>query len=215
MQEVLSAFEGHQGWREDRASSATGMPQSKDPQPSKGGVPGEKETSVEQSLANMREAHQKALATAAALEGEIERLSCPLSQRQLVAGGSYGRSRDCRVYRSMECKKRQCQVSFSDTPTTHPLTKENVSSTGEELAPEDLDLGELPELEPRVTSFLTGSVESSKEEESPPEPPVGELHEWVMWKAEATKTPNWWRELLALPEVPDCKTVGMADTGFI
>ena len=33
----------------------------------------------------MREAHQKALAAAAALEGEIERLSCPLSQRWLEA----------------------------------------------------------------------------------------------------------------------------------
>ena len=160
---------------------------------------------MEQSLANIREAHKKTLATAAALEGEIERLSHPLSQRWPEAGGSYERSRDCRVYRSTECKKSQCQVSFSDTPTTHPLTKENLVSTRGELAPEDLDLGELPELEPRVTSFLTGSVESSEEEESPPEPPAGELHEWVMWKAEATETPSWWRELLALPEVPDCK----------
>ena len=153
----------------------------------------------------MKEAHQKALAAAAVLEGEIERLSHPLSQRQPEVGGSYGRSKDHRVYRSTECKKRQCQVSFSNTPTTHPLTKENVGSTGEELAPEDLDLGELLELEPRITSFLIGSVESSEEEESPPEPPVGELCEWVMWKAEATETPNWWRELLALPGVPDCK----------
>ena len=180
--------------------------QSPDPKtPDPDGVPGEKETSLEQSLANVREAHQKALATAAALEGEIERLSCPLSQRQPEVRGSYGRSKDCRIYRSMECKKRQCQVPFSDTPTTHPLTKENVGSAGEELAPEDLDLGKLLELEPRVTSFLTGSVERSEEEESPPEPPVGELCEWVMWKAEATKTLNWWRELLVLPGVPDCK----------
>ena len=205
MQEVLSTFKGHQGWREDRASSATKKPQSKDPQPSKGGVPGQKETSVEQSLANVREAHQKALATAAVLEGEIERLSHSLSWRWPEVRGSYGRSKDCRVYRSMECKKRQCQVSFSDTPTTHPLTKENVGSSGEELAPEDLDLGELPELEPSITYFLTRSVESSEEEKSPPEPPVGELCEWVMWKVEATETPNWWRELLVLPEVPDCK----------
>ena len=128
----------------------------------------------------MREAHQKALAAAAALEGEIERLNFPLSWRWLEARGSYERSRDCRVYRPMECKKRWQQVSFSNTPTTHPSTKENVGSAGWELAPEDPDLGELLELEPWVTSFLTGSVESSKEEESPPEPPVGELHEWVM-----------------------------------
>ena len=80
-----------------------------------------------------------------------------------------------------------------------------MGSIGEEPTPEDSDLGELPELEPGVTSFLTGSVESSEEEGSPPEPPVGELREWVMWKAEATKTPNWWRELLALLGVPNCK----------
>ena len=60
-------------------------------------------------------------------------------------------------------------------------------------------------MEPGVTSFLTGLVESSEEEESPPEPPVGELHKWVMLKVEATNTPDWWRELLALLGVPDCK----------
>ena len=64
MQEVLSIFKGCQGWRESRASSAITRPWSEDPQPSKGGVPREKETPVEHSLANMREAHQKALATA-------------------------------------------------------------------------------------------------------------------------------------------------------
>ena len=133
MQEVVSSFEGHQEQRESRASSATMQPQPKDPQPLKGGVPGEKETSVEQSLANVREAHQKALATAAILEEEIERLSCPLSQRWPEVGDSYRRSKDCKAYGSMECKKRQHQVSFSDTPTTHPLTKENMGSIGEEL----------------------------------------------------------------------------------
>ena len=80
-----------------------------------------------------------------------------------------------------------------------------MGSVGEELTPEDSDLGEPLELEPGVTSFLTGSVVSSEEEGSPPEPPVRELSEWVMWKAEATETPDWWRELLALPGVPNCK----------
>ena len=49
MQEVLSTFEGHQGQREDRASSVTMKPQSEDPQALKGGVPGEKETSVDRA----------------------------------------------------------------------------------------------------------------------------------------------------------------------
>ena len=205
MQEMLSTFEGCQGQRESRASSAIMRPQSEDSQPLKSGVLKRKETLVEQILASVREAHQKVLATAAALKGEIERLSCPLSQRLPEVGGSNGRSKDHTTHGSTECKKRWHQVQFDDTPTTHPLAKENLGSVGEELTPEDSDLGEPLELEPGVTAFLTGLVESSEEEESPPELPVGELCKWVMWKAEATKTPDWWRELLALPGVPDCK----------
>ena len=71
MQEVVSSFESCQGRKESRASSATARPLSKASQPSKSGVPGRKETLVERSLANVREAHQKALATAAVLEGAI------------------------------------------------------------------------------------------------------------------------------------------------
>ena len=83
----------------------------------------------------------------------------------------------------------------------------NSESGREVMATEDPDLGEQLELEPGVTSFLRGSVENSEEEEEvpPPEPPVGELHKWVMWKAEMTKTPDWWRELLVVSGVPQCK----------
>ena len=75
------------------------------------------------------------------------------------------------------------------------------------MATKDPDLAELLELEPRVTSFLRGSAENSEEEEEvpPPEPPVRDLWEWVTWKAETTETPDWWRELLAVPGVPNCK----------
>ena len=73
------------------------------------------------------------------------------------------------------------------------------------MTAEDLDLGEPLELEPGATSFLRGSAKSLEEEGPPPELPVGELHKWVMWKAETTKTPDWWRELLAVPGVPNCK----------
>ena len=75
------------------------------------------------------------------------------------------------------------------------------------MATEDPDLEEPPELEPGVTSFFRGSVENSEEEEEapPPEPPVQDLCEWVMLKAEMCKTPDWWRVLLAVPGVPNCK----------
>ena len=42
---------------------------------------GQERSSVERSLTKVREAHQKALATVAALEEEIEWLSCPLARR--------------------------------------------------------------------------------------------------------------------------------------
>ena len=75
------------------------------------------------------------------------------------------------------------------------------------MATEDPDLEEPPELEPGVTSFLRGLAENSEEEEEAPPPklPVQELHEWVMWKAKRCKTPDWWRELLAVLGVPNCK----------
>ena len=73
---------------------------------------------------------------------------------------------------------------------------------------EDPNLEEPPELGPEVTCFFRGSAENSEEEEEKahsPKPPVKELHKWVMWKAEAFKTPSWWRELVAVPEVEDCE----------
>ena len=75
------------------------------------------------------------------------------------------------------------------------------------MATKDPDLGEPSELEPGVTSFLRGLAENLEEEEKapPPEPPINELCKWVTWKAKLVKTPDWWRELLAVPGVLNCK----------
>ena len=75
------------------------------------------------------------------------------------------------------------------------------------MATKDPDLEESPELEPGVTSFFRGSVENSEEEEKAPlpEPPVKELCKWLTWKAKMCETPDWWRELLAVPGVLNCK----------
>ena len=68
------------------------------------------------------------------------------------------------------------------------------------MATKDPDLEEPPELGLEVTSFLRGSAENSEEEEKvpSPKPPVKELHKMC-------ETPDWWRELLAVPGVQDCK----------
>ena len=86
-------------------------------------------------------------------------------------------------------------------------SRRNSESSDEAMATKDPDLEELPELRPEVTCFLRGSAKNSEEEEKAPspEPRVKELCKWVAWKAEACKTPGWWRELLAVPEVQDCE----------
>ena len=61
-------------------------------------------------------------------------------------------------------RRGSIKYDLVDTHTTFPLPKENMGSGGEEPTLEDSDLGELPELEPGITSFLTRLVESSEEE---------------------------------------------------
>ena len=67
--------------KEEETSGATVRPQPTDAQPLRSRTlgRGRRETLVERSLATVREAHQKVLAMAAALEGEIERLNPPPS----------------------------------------------------------------------------------------------------------------------------------------
>ena len=165
---------------------------------------------MERSLANMREAHQKALATVAVLEEEIEQLSHPLI-RSWPEVQAHSKSRDHCVHGSRGQKRRHHQVQPENCPAPyfeyHP-SRRNLESGREAVATEDPDLEELPELGPEVTCFLRGLAKNSEEEEEKapsPEPPVKELCKWVMWKAEACKMPSWWRELMAVPEVEDCE----------
>ena len=157
----------------------------------------------------MRKAYQKALAMAAALEEEIEWLSCPPA-RSKPGVRIHSRSRDCQIHKPRGQKRRHHQMQPESCPAPYfkyNPSRRNSESGREVMATKDPDLEEPPELEPGVTSFLRGSAENSEEEEEapPPEPPVQELCKWVMWKAEMCKTPDWWRELLAVPGVPNCK----------
>ena len=165
---------------------------------------------MERSLAKVREAHQKALATAAALEEEIERLSCPIVRSEPEIQ-TYSCSRDCHRHRSKEWKRRCCQVWPEDCHA--PYFKYNpplrsLEPEGEEAATEDVNLGEPPELELEVTYFLQGLAKSLREEnvKAPsPEPPIGELQRWVTWRAQTYKTPSWWQELTMVTGVDDHK----------
>ena len=83
----------------------------------------------------------------------------------------------------------------------------NSESGREVMATKDPDLEEPLELGLEVTSFLRGLAKNSSEEEKGPSPktPVKELCKWVAWKTEMCETPDWWRELLAVPGVKDYK----------
>ena len=78
LEEVLSSLKDHQGWKGEKASTAMARPHPEDPHSLRSSVPqkGKRDSSVERSLATVCEAHQKALAMAATLKEEIERLSC-------------------------------------------------------------------------------------------------------------------------------------------
>ena len=117
--------------------------------------------SVERSLTKAREAHQKALAMAAALEEEIEWLSYPLVRSQLEAQ-AHSRSRDCCRGRSRGQKRRHCQVWLDDCHAPcfeYHTSQRSLESEGEAVATNDLNFEEPPELGLEVTYFLQGLAE--------------------------------------------------------
>ena len=102
---------------------------------------GRRDAAVESSLTEVREAHRKALAMAAALEEEIEQLSCPLTRSQSEAQ-AHSQSRDhCRC-RSRGQKRRCCQVWLEDCWAPyikyHP-SQRGSESKGDKEAPEDFN----------------------------------------------------------------------------
>ena len=188
--EVVSSLEDCQGWERSELLQTMRKPKLTDIQPprSRTSRRGRRDASVERSLTEAREAHQKALAMVATLEEEIEWLSCSLIRSQSEAR-AHSRSRDhCRC-RSRGRKRRHHQVQLEDCCAPyleyHP-SQRSLESGGEVVATKDLNLEELPELGPEVTCFLQGSAESSEEEnvkEPSPEPPIEELQKWVTWRA--------------------------------
>ena len=74
LEEVLSSLLDHQRHEEGEAPTATAQPHAESSHSSRSCAPnrGRKDDSVERSLATVHEVHQKALATVATLEKEIE-----------------------------------------------------------------------------------------------------------------------------------------------
>ena len=69
---------------------------------------GRRDTSAERGLAKVGEAHQRALATTAALEEEIEQLSWSITRGQLEAH-AHSRSQDCCKWKSWG-QNRRCHL---------------------------------------------------------------------------------------------------------
>ena len=166
MEEVVSSFKDCQGWKQMKAPEMAVRSQSTGAWPQRSWTPrrGRREASVERSLANVREAHQKALAMVAALEEEIEWLSHPLTRSQPEVQ-MLSKSRDCQVHGSRGWKWRCHQVWPENCPASyfkyHP-SRRNSESNREAVATEGPDLEELPELGLEVTCFLRGSAGTQK-----------------------------------------------------
>ena len=109
---------------------------------------GNRDTPAERRLAQMREAHQRALANVATLEEEIERLSQPIT-RGWSEACAHSRSWDCHRQRSRGWKRRCHQVQLEESHAPyfeyHPPWRGPESEEKEE-APMDFDLEALPEL---------------------------------------------------------------------
>ena len=196
--EVLSSLEDHQGQKEGKMPWTTGEPNPTDVWPPRSRTPKreKRDASMERSLAEVREVHQKALAMAATLEEEIEWLSCPLTRSWLEAW-AHSQSRDHCRHKFRGWKRRHCQVQPEDCHAPyfeyHPSHRVS-ESEGDEEAPEDFNLEYPLELRPDVNCILWGPVESSEEEnvKTPsPEPLIEELEKWVTWRAREYETPSW------------------------
>ena len=98
-------------------------------------------------------------------------------------------------------------MQFEDPPAPNHPSGPRTESSEEATTTKGLDLEEPPELGQEVTSFLRGSLETSEDEGNgmPLEPAVTEFSQWVLWRADKCKTPSWWAELLAVPEIGDHK----------
>ena len=132
---------------------------------------------------------------AATLEEEIERLC-----RKKAHSGPERRRRDS--YGSKErSRKRQWEANFGSKPTASQSADPGMLSSRTGSEGRDSDLGDPPQLQAEVASFLQCSSKTAKEDSKgiSLEPPISQPTEWVWWRAETCDIPNWYVELSTVP----------------
>ena len=145
-------------------------------------------------LAEVREAHQRALATTIILEEKIVWLSWSLTRGCLDAHIP-SQSWD-------QWKKR----SQGQSQRCHQALSESSPDVWWEDKEAEFNLGPPPVLGPDVDQFfhgLAGKYEKDAGNHFPAEPPMEEYKKWVEWRGWAVDTPYWWWELEMIPDVGD------------
>ena len=140
----------------------------------------------------LRAAHQRALDTANALQGNIERLS--LGRRN--KSRSQTRSQTHSQSHSISCSRSQSR----SCSRAHSQSLSWGSSQDRQLRSPD---GPLPG---RRVSFKEPVEELNSRgslEDHLPEPSVSDVETWLEWQAKQLGMPTWWPELKAIPGVMD------------
>ena len=137
---------------------------------------------------------QRALDTAEALQGDIERLSQRARDRSQTCSRTHSKTHSQSHSRSLSrIRSRSCSRTHSQS---HPWSS---SQSRQPRSPN----GPLPGRrvtfrEPEVRPNFKGSVKDYSSE-----PSVSDVEIWLEWQAQQLGTPAWWSELKAIPKVKD------------
>ena len=199
LEKVMTSVPDHPKSEEDKTPEAAAQPHPGGSHSSRSSVPHRRRNnhSMARSPAMVCTAHQKALATVATLEEEIERLSQTGNHSQ-----SRARSKNRDYQRlSREGQKKRChQVWFADEPAPSQSPNPKTQPGEEGSKGRGSDLEELPGLKLTVASFLQGSPKTLDDEGEMMhlKPTILDFGLWVPWKVERCETPEWWIELMAV-----------------
>ena len=156
----------------------------------------------------LRAAHQRALDTTEALQGDIERLSWRTRGRLQTHSRTHSQS--C-IRSPSRSRSRSHSRAHSQS---HSL---NSSQSRQPQSPDGPPLG-------RRVTFREPVVEPNPEgnvEDHMAEPSVSNVEMWLEWQAKQLGTPAWWPELKAIlgysvvpraPEIPTSKFSGVLNT---